>query len=108
MTWYVLYGKNGEILMKTQDKTLNKNLIEVPIEPVLNWDGKMSLHPIAKPQNVMAAERIEQLKSELAALDYKQFKFLRGELSPSEWLIIKTEIQSKISRIHELEKIMCF
>ena len=39
MTWYVLYGKNGEILMKTQDKTLNKNLIEVPVEPVLNWDG---------------------------------------------------------------------
>ena len=49
---------------------------------------------------------IARLKAELSALDYKQFKHLRGELSADEWIAVKAEIQSRTARINELETML--
>lgn len=106
MTWYVLYGENGEILMKTQDKDVHENLVEAAKEPVTDWDGKLRLQTTEQPQSVSAAQEIARLKAELSALDYKQFKHLRGELSADEWIAVKAEIQSRTARINELETML--
>lgn len=47
---------------------------------------------------------IAKLKTEIAAVDYKQFKRLRGELSDSEWIRVLEYIRTRTMRINELEK----
>lgn len=53
-----------------------------------------------------AQERIAVLKAEIASVDYKQFKYLRGELSPEEWEEVKAYIQVRTTEINELEKLL--
>lgn len=106
MTWYVLYGENGEILMKTQAKNVHENLVEVASEPVTDWDGKLRFCAQKEPQSVSAAREIALLKTQLAAIDYKQFKYLRGELTADEWESVKSDIRTRTARINELEKIL--
>ena len=50
-----------------------------------------------------AQERIAVLKAEIAAVDYKQFKYLRGELTAEEWEEVKAYIQARTAEINELE-----
>ena len=52
-----------------------------------------------------AQERIAVLKAEIASVDYKQFKYLRGELSAEEWEEVKAYIQVRTDEINELELI---
>ena len=108
MTWYVLYDKNKNILMKTKDKSIHPNLVEINEEPETGWDGKIYEKGKVpeKPESVYAKERIFSLKNELTGMDYKQFKYLRGELSNDEWLIVKNEIQKRTAEINRLEKLL--
>ena len=53
-----------------------------------------------------AQERIAVLKAEIAAVDYKQFKYLRGELTAEEWEEVKAYIQARTAEINELEKVL--
>ena len=50
-----------------------------------------------------AQERIAVLKAEIASVDYKQFKYLRGELTAEEWEEVKAYIQARTAEINELE-----
>ena len=50
-----------------------------------------------------AQERIAELKTEIASVDYKQFKYLRGELTAEEWEEVKAYIQARTAEINELE-----
>lgn len=69
------------------------------------WDGFWYLSGYApqKPREITIREEIDQLKTELAEMDYKQFKYLRGEFTAEEWEVIKADIQAKTKRINELE-----
>lgn len=53
-----------------------------------------------------AQERIAVLKAEIAAVDYKQFKYLRGELTAEEWEEVKAYIQARTAEINELELVV--
>ena len=53
-----------------------------------------------------AQERIAVLKAEIAAVDYKQFKYLRGELTAEEWEEVKAYIQVRTAEINELELVV--
>lgn len=53
-----------------------------------------------------AQERIAALKAEIAAVDYKQFKYLRGELTAEEWEEVKAYIQARTAEINELELVV--
>ena len=49
-------------------------------------------------------ERIAELKATLARdYDYKQFKWLRGELTAAEWEVVKAEIDGIVAEINRLE-----
>ena len=52
--------------------------------------------------NIIA--EIEQYKAQLAAIDYKANKRLRGELSDEEWEEYCATCRDLIARINELEK----
>lgn len=53
-----------------------------------------------------AQERIAVLKAEIASVDYKQFKHLRGELTPEEWEQVKAYIQTRTAEINKLELVV--
>ena len=53
-----------------------------------------------------AQERIAVLKAEIASVDYKQFKYLRGELTAEEWEEVKAYIQARTAEINELESVI--
>ena len=53
-----------------------------------------------------AQERITVLKAEIASVDYKQFKYLRGELTAEEWEEVKAYIQARTAEINELELVV--
>ena len=53
-----------------------------------------------------AQMRIVELKAEIAVVDYKQFKYLRGELTAEEWEEVKAYIQARTAEINELEKVL--
>lgn len=53
-----------------------------------------------------AQARIAVLKAEIAAVDYKQFKYLRGELTAEEWEEVKAYIQARTAEINELELVV--
>lgn len=49
------------------------------------------------------AQKIEQLKSELIGQDYKNYKYLQGQLSESEWQEFKQWAQQIRNQINQLE-----
>lgn len=53
-----------------------------------------------------AQARIAVLKAEITAVDYKQFKYLRGELTAEEWEEVKAYIQTRTAEINELELVV--
>ena len=53
-----------------------------------------------------AQERISVLKAEIDKVDYKQFKYLRGELTAEEWEEVKAYIQARTAEINELELVV--
>lgn len=53
-----------------------------------------------------AQARIAVLKAEIASVDYKQFKYLRGELTAEEWEEVKAYIQARTAEINELELVV--
>ena len=53
-----------------------------------------------------AQARIAELKAEIDKVDYKQFKYLRGELTAEEWEEVKAYIQTRTAEINELEKVL--
>ena len=53
-----------------------------------------------------AQARIAELKSEIDSVDYKQFKYLRGELTAEEWEEVKAYIQARTAEINELELVV--
>lgn len=51
--------------------------------------------------------KIDEIKKDIAEnWDYKQFKYLRGEIDAAEWETVKAEIQSRTAQINELETII--
>ena len=72
-------------------------------------DGTYKITEIVIPEPTeyeKAQERIAVLKAEIAAVDYKQFKYLRGELTAEEWEEVKAYIQARTAEINELEKVL--
>ena len=53
-----------------------------------------------------AQARIAELKAEITSVDYKQFKYLRGELTAEEWKEVKAYIQVRTAEINELELVV--
>lgn len=60
----------------------------------------------AKKENEARIARIAELKAEIAAVDYKQFKYLRGELTAEEWEEVKAYIQTRTAEINDLELVV--
>lgn len=60
----------------------------------------------AKKENEARIARIAELKAEIAAVDYKQFKYLRGELTAEEWEEVKAYIQIRTAEINDLELVV--
>lgn len=69
-------------------------------------DGMYVYADSAEYKNKQAQERIAVLKAEIASVDYKQFKYLRGELTAEEWEEVKAYIQVRTAEINELESIV--
>lgn len=72
-------------------------------------DGTYKIVEIVIPEPTeyeKAQVRIAELKAEIAAVDYKQFKYLRGELTAEEWEEVKAYIQTRTAEINELEKVL--
>ena len=75
------------------------------IEPEGNT-RRYQIQAIPEPTEYEKAQaRIAVLKVEIASVDYKQFKYLRGELTAEEWEEVKAYIQARTAEINELEKI---
>ena len=76
---------------------------------VSNGDGTYKIVEIVIPEPTeyeKAQARIAVLKAEIAAVDYKQFKYLRGELTAEEWEEVKAYIQVRAAEINELELVI--
>lgn len=71
-------------------------LCERPVEP----------EPPEPTEYEKVQERIAILKAEIDKVDYKQFKYLRGELTAEEWEEVKTYIQARTAEINKLEKVL--
>ena len=69
-------------------------------------DGTYKIVEVVIPEPTeyeKAQARIAVLKAEIASVDYKQFKYLRGELTAEEWEEVKAYIQVRTAEINELE-----
>ena len=72
-------------------------------------DGTYKIVEIVVPEPTeyeKAQARIAVLKAEIASVDYKQFKYLRGELTAEEWEEVKAYIQARTAEINELELVV--
>ena len=76
-------------------------------EPLGDGTYKITEIVIPEPTEYEKAQaRIAELKAEIAAVDYKQFKYLRGELTAEEWEEVKAYIQTRTAEINELELVV--
>jgi hypothetical protein len=74
-----------------------------------NSDGTYTVKEVVAPEPTEYEEaqaRIAELKAEIAGVDYKQFKYLRGELTAEEWEEVKAYIQVRTAEINELESVV--
>lgn len=102
--------KDGQIITKAEYTAFanwnNANGGKFSVESLGNGTYKITEIVIPEPTEYeKAQERIATLKAEIAVVDYKQFKYLRGELTPEEWEEVKAYIQARTAEINELEKI---
>lgn len=103
--------KDGQIITNEEHVTFanwnNANDGKFHSKPL--GDGTYKIVEIVVPEPTeqkKAQERIAILKTEIDAVDYKQFKYLRGELSAEEWEEVKAYIQARTAEINELEKLL--
>lgn len=98
-------GNEHEII----DQPEHEEIIEEVVVKTREVEKKVRQYKIvAIPQPTeyeKAQARISVLKAEIASVDYKQFKYLRGELTAEEWAEVKAYIQARTTEINELEKI---
>ena len=103
--------QDGQIITKSEYKAFanwnNANGGKFNIEPLGNGTYKITEIVIPEPTEYeKAQERIAVLKGESASVDYKQFKYLRGELTAEEWEELKAYIQARTAEINELELVV--
>ena len=102
---------DGQIITKAEyTKCANWiNANGAQFEILSNGDGTYIVKEIVIPEPTeyeKAQARISELKSEIAAVDYKQMKYLRGELTAEEWEEVKAYIQVRTAEINELELVV--
>ena len=100
--------KDGQIINKQEHIAFanwnNANGGKFRSEPLGNGTYKIVEIVIPEPTEYEKAQaRIAVLKAEIASVDYKQFKYLRGELTTEEWEEVKAYIQERTAEINELE-----
>ena len=103
--------KDGQIINKQEHiafaNWVNANGGKFRSEPLGNGTYKIVEVVIPEPTEYeKAQERIAVLKAEIASVDYKQFKYLRGELTAEEWEEVKAYIQARTAEINELELVV--
>lgn len=78
------------------------------LDVVLLENGDYEIRQMSLDQKkALVRAKIDEIKKDLAEnWDYKQFKYLRGEIDAAEWEVIKAEIQSYTLQINELESII--
>lgn len=84
-------------------------MTEMDVEQAYNGQWYVKGFAPAQPEPTeyeKAQERIAVLKAEIASVDYKQFKYLRGELTAEEWEEVKAYIQARTAEINELELVV--
>lgn len=70
-------------------------------------NGKLEMQQYEDiPQREIAQAEIEQLKQQLADMDYKTSKYVDGEYTEAEWQAIVDERKAIRERIRELEEII--
>lgn len=102
---------DGQIITKSEytkcANWINANGGKFSIESLGNGTYKITEIVIPEPtEREKAQARIAVLKAEIAAVDYKQFKYLRGELTAEEWAEVKEYIQARTAEINELELVV--
>lgn len=102
---------DGQIITKSEYTAFanwnNANGNKFDIEPMGDGTYKITEIVIPEPTEYEKAQaRIAILKAEIAAVDYKQFKYLRGELTAEEWEELKAYIQARTAEINELELVV--
>ncbi len=102
---------DGQIITKSEYTAFanwnNANGRKYSITP--NDNGTYTITEYTSPKMSdyeKAQARIAVLKEEIAAVDYKQFKYLRGEMSAEEWEELKAYIQARTAEINELELVV--
>ena len=103
--------KDGQIITKQEHIAFanwaNANGGKFRSESLGNGTYKIVEVVIPEPTEYeKAQERIAVLKAEIASVDYKQFKYLRGELTTEEWEEVKAYIQARTAEINELELVV--
>lgn len=74
---------------------------------IVKEDDGYTIKEVPAPiQSELYQQELFELQSWMAANDYKQFKYLRGEYTEEEWSSIKSEFQSKAARISELRELL--
>lgn len=78
-----------------------------PSEEILLAAGYTKVEPVAPTDEEVAAmqreQRIEELKAQLAASDYKALKYAEGWISASDYAPIKAERQALRDEINAIE-----
>lgn len=90
------------------EETVDEAIVEyaeADIETACNGEKYLKGYATQPTEYEKAQARISVLKAEIASVDYKQFKYLRGELTAEEWEQTKAYIQARTTEINELEKI---
>lgn len=103
--------KDGQIITKSEYKAFanwnNANGNKFGVESLGDGTYKITETVIPEPTEYEKAQgRIAVLKAEIASVDYKQFKYLRGELTTEEWEEVKAYIQARTAEINELELVV--
>ena len=84
-------------------------MTEMDVEQAYNGQWYVKGQAPVQPEPIeyeKAQARIAVLKAEIASVDYKQFKYLRGELTAEEWEEVKAYIQARTAEINELESVV--
>ena len=84
-------------------------MAEIDVEQAYNGQWYVTGYAPVQPEPTeyeKAQARIAELKAEIASVDYKQFKYLRGELTAEEWEEVKAYIQARTAEINELELVV--
>ena len=103
--------KDGQIINKQEHIVFanwnNANGGKFRSESLGNGTYKIVEIVVPEPTEYEKAQaRIAVLKAEIASVDYKQFKYLRGELTAEEWEEVKAYIQARTAEINELESVI--